>query len=155
MSKDTNVDANIREYFTMIQNVITRLAQNSFKIKAWYTTIFVAIIVLTFSYLNFIIKLIIYPILLMIGILFWFLDSYYLQQERLFRRLYNFKVDEFNNEAKKKELKIFDMDVRPFKKEEEKITRIMLSTSEILFYIPFISILVSLIVLELIFLYIP
>ncbi|GAH64617.1 unnamed protein product, partial [marine sediment metagenome] len=35
------------KYLEMIQNVIERLARNSFQIKAWAATIFTAAIVLT------------------------------------------------------------------------------------------------------------
>ena len=43
------------EYFSIIQNVITRMAQNSFYIKAWTITLIAGILVLTFSILNIII----------------------------------------------------------------------------------------------------
>jgi len=40
------------EYFSIIQKVITRIAQNSFLIKAWLITIVATIIVLTFKITN-------------------------------------------------------------------------------------------------------
>ena len=87
------------KYLEMIQNVIERLARNSFQIKAWSATIFTATIVLTYSVIN----IIIFTVLITAIVLFWALDSYYLKQERLFRKLYEDVVNQFNN-GKEKEI---------------------------------------------------
>jgi len=138
MSEKDISETAIGQYFRIIQNVISKMTHNSFLIKAWSGTIFAGVIAFTLSIAN----PIIYIILLIIVLIFWYLDSYYLKLERLFRRLYNRKVEQYNNESEKQKMKIFDMDISPFIKETKKIPRIMLSKSEVLFYLPLITILV-------------
>lgn len=74
-----------RQHFEFIQNVITRMNTNSFQIKGMAVTIVSALLAIyaTTSNIMFVF-LAIAP-----TILFWFLDSYYLQQERKFRGVYN------------------------------------------------------------------
>lgn len=73
------------KHLEMIQDVIKRMASNSFQLKAWTVTIVSAILALTGKegqgYLL--------PISLIPVLLFWGLDAYFLWQERLYRRLYN------------------------------------------------------------------
>ena len=134
------------DYFNSIQNIINRLAQNSFYIKAWTITIIAGILVLTFSILN----LIIFSTLLGISLFFWVLDSYYLKHERLFRRLYNQKVQDYNNEQKRNKMLLFDMNIKPFEDLEKKVIRIMISKSEFLFYFPLILIIAILLIYSLV-----
>jgi hypothetical protein len=150
MSQTIINDENFREYLNLIQNIITRLAQNSFRIKTWYPAIFSAVIIVSFAYPDYFIKAIIHSMLIIILIAFWYLDSYYLKQERLFRQLYNKKVDEYNDEVARNSIKIFDMNVKMFLEKEQKIPRIMFSISEIGFYSPFLIILVVLLIIQII-----
>lgn len=73
------------KHLEFIQNIITRMNTNSFQIKGWTVTIVSAILAIYASTKNyyFVISAI-FP-----TIIFWFLDSYYLMQERKFRGLYN------------------------------------------------------------------
>ena len=65
--------------------VINRMGQNSFMIKGWTITLVAALFALAAKDANHMYAIIAYfPI-----VLFWFLDSYYLYQERLFRDVYN------------------------------------------------------------------
>ena len=153
------------EYFKMIQRIIDRMARNSLLLKGWLVTIFAGIIVLKVSdYSSFISGGVI-----IITILFWFLDSYYLQQERLFRKLWRSKVEAFQNKFQNS-LNVFDMNLNAFKKGKStptpstqssnpkpngqdkvgRIPSIMLSVSEIAFYLPVIIINVVLFVYRLI-----
>lgn len=72
------------QHLNMIQEIIIRMADNSFKIKGWVITILAALAALSVDKIN--------KDYLLIGILpivaFWYLDSFYLRQERLFRKLY-------------------------------------------------------------------
>jgi len=148
MSERKGNESVFSNYFTIIQNVITRMAQNSFLIKAWSVTIVAAIFILTYSVIN----VIIFAVLLMIIGMFWYLDSYYLKLERLFRRLYNKKVEEYNIESERPKMKLFDMNYKEFIKEEQKLPRIMVSKSEMFFYAPFIIILIIFLIYSLLFL---
>ena len=85
-----------------------------------------------------------------IATIFWVLDSYYLKLERLYRRLYNVKVEEYNDNQKRKSMKVFDMDYEPFKNIEQKFLRIMVSKTEILFYAPIIGALTSFLILSIV-----
>ena len=73
-----------RLHLQFIQNVITRMNANSFQVKTWTVSIIVALAALAVNSKNYMYILIsVVP-----TILFWTLDSYYLQQERKFRGLY-------------------------------------------------------------------
>ena len=73
------------KHLELIQNVINRLANSSFFLKGW-TVIFVAA-VLGFATKD---SKPMYVWLAAIPtVSFWILDSYYLNQEKLFRRLYD------------------------------------------------------------------
>ena len=73
------------KHLEFIQDTITRMNQNSFQIKGWMITIVSALLALYANSENEIFVLVsIIP-----TILFWFLDAYYLQQERKFRGIYN------------------------------------------------------------------
>lgn len=68
----------------MLQGIIKRMASNSFLLKGWAVTLTAGIFALSAKDANTVFFLIAYiPI-----ILFWFLDSYYLQLERKYRVLY-------------------------------------------------------------------
>ncbi len=73
------------KHLEFIQSTITRMNQNSFQIKGWMITLVSALLALYASSENVIYILIaIAP-----AVVFWFLDAYYLQQERRFRGVYN------------------------------------------------------------------
>ena len=74
-----------RKHLEFIQNIITRMNSNSFLIKGWAITLVSALIGIYASNKNECFILVaIFP-----ALIFWFLDTYYLQQERKFRGLYN------------------------------------------------------------------
>jgi len=128
------------KYLEMIQKIIERLARNSFQIKAWAATIFTAVILLTYSIIN----VLIFIVLIIVTSLFWALDSYYLKQERLFRKLYTQKVNQFNNPAEKEKIEMFDMDISAF--QVNNVIKTMFSISEFLYYIAIIGTLVCLLI---------
>lgn len=97
-----------------IQDIIKRMASNSFFIKGWALSISAVIIALIpkldeiESYSPNSIPIV---ITLSIVILFMFslLDTYYLQQERIFRNEYNRKVEAIDNEDIKNSLTIISL----------------------------------------------
>ena len=73
------------KHLEFIQNIITRMNTNSFQIKGMAIAIVSALLAVYASEKNPDFVLVtIFPL-----ILFWFLDSYYLTQERKFRGVYN------------------------------------------------------------------
>ena len=73
------------KHLEFIQAIINRMNSNSFSIKGWAITIVSALLALYANNSN-----VAYIFVAIVpSILFWLLDSYYLQQERKFRGLYN------------------------------------------------------------------
>jgi hypothetical protein len=73
------------KHLEFIQAVITRMNTNSFQMKGWMVTIVSAILALYASTKNhYFVLVAIFP-----TVIFWFLDTYYLWQERKFRGLFN------------------------------------------------------------------
>lgn len=73
------------KHLDFIQLTITRMAANSFLLKAWSVTLVAALFALVakntghkYAAISFV------PVLL-----FWILDAYYLRQEKLYRKLYD------------------------------------------------------------------
>lgn len=111
------------KHIDIIQSTISRMAQNSFIVKGWAVTILIGLFVFLqknesksdlFIYIT--------PILF-----FWVLDSYYLWQERLFRKLYNKIIDNLTSESD------LSMDTSTFK-ENYSFFRTLFSVSELLSY---------------------
>ena len=76
------------KHLEMIQAVISRMANNSFLIKGWCLTLVSGLLALAGgnggnTKLVFVTYL---PVLM-----FWYLDGFFLQQERLFRKIYDYK----------------------------------------------------------------
>lgn len=89
------------KYLEFIQNIVTRMNQNSFMIKGWTVAIVSALLAVYAGKENKLFILIsIFPVSI-----FMFLDSYYLWQERKFRHLYSKALDE--DESQK--VKLFSM----------------------------------------------
>jgi uncharacterized protein YacL len=79
------MDNNKVKYLEMIENIITRMADNSFKIKGWTITLVSALLALgSLKYISYFIIIAIIPV-----ICFALLDAYYLSIERKFRSLYD------------------------------------------------------------------
>jgi len=90
------------KHLEFIQNVITRMNTNSFQIKGWSIVIASALLAIYASTKNnYFFLVAVFPTLI-----FWFLDAYYLNQERKFRGLYN---DVAGITEKPKEIKLFAM----------------------------------------------
>ena len=77
-------------HLQMLQNIIDRFSSNSFTLKGLYFTLIIGM-------LSFYKESLLWSIILIINLTFWFLDSYYLKQERYYRAIYN-KVCFFNEE---------------------------------------------------------
>jgi hypothetical protein len=73
------------EHLKMIQGIVNRLADSSFKYKGWSITVASALLALAAKDGK--------PAFALVGLLpvvaFWFLDAYYLRQERHFRVVYD------------------------------------------------------------------
>ncbi|HEL1619795.1 TPA: hypothetical protein TXL63_001654 [Streptococcus suis] len=113
------------KHIDLVQSIVTRMAQNSFFIKGWMISIVVGLFIfLQENNLknNYIIYLA--PI---IGL--WLLDSYYLWQERLYRKLYSQLICDL------KETSDLKLSVEAFKEETQYISALF-SITELLTYAP-------------------
>ena len=75
-----------KDHLEMIQGVINRMGSNAFAVKAWTVGLVAAL--LTFAAEKEATPERILVALVPVGV-FWYVDAYYLRQERLFRRLYD------------------------------------------------------------------
>lgn len=98
------------KHLEFIQSTITRMNQNSFQIKGWMITIVSALLAL---YARSEKKLYIF-IAIVPAIVFWFLDAYYLQQERRFRGVYN-DVADLSAENNRVNVREFEMPIQKYK----------------------------------------
>lgn len=73
------------KHLEFIQGVITRMNSNSFQMKGWMVAIVSALLAVFASTNNKSFVL----VAILPAVIFWFLDTYYLQQERKFRGVYN------------------------------------------------------------------
>lgn len=101
----TNADDR-RKHYELIQAVVNRLATASFQVKGWTVTITTALlgVIVAAKLPSWVALLGLVPTLL-----FWCLDAYYLQQERLFRALYNDAIRAGT------EVPVFSLDVSPYR----------------------------------------
>jgi hypothetical protein len=85
MADQSGLGADRIKHLEFIQAVVTRLGTSSFLVKGWVLTIAAAFFAVLAKHLNGTIATVgLIPLLA-----FWFLDGYFLWQERLFRQLYD------------------------------------------------------------------
>ena len=107
----------------IIQDIIKRMAFNSFMIKGWTITLVAVVLLLKGATYQVFIAYI--PLFV-----FWFLDAYFLWQERLYRRLYNWVIQHRLETDKY----LLDMNAFRFRHEEQSKFRIMFSITLGWFY---------------------
>lgn len=111
------------EEIKVIQDIIKRMASNSFNLKTWTITLIVATILFSNGGKYSIIAYV--PL-----IAFWYLDSYYLKQERLFRKVYNWTVKYRISHDDK----LFYFNPMQFNNNVQSTLRIMFTVSTLPFY---------------------
>lgn len=107
----------------IIQDIIKRMAFNSFMIKGWAISLVVVTLLLKGAVYQVWIAFI--PLLV-----FWFLDAYFLWQERMYRKLYDWVIA---NRLKTEDY-LFDMNAYRFEKEVHSRYRIIFSITLAWFY---------------------
>jgi len=107
----------------LIQNVIKRMASNSFLIKGWTITLVVVTLLLKGSRYQAFISFI--PLMV-----FWYLDAYFLRQERMYRKLYEWVIA---NRLGTDEC-LFDLNAKKFEKDVKSILKTMFSKTLGWFY---------------------
>jgi len=132
------MNENKRSHLEMIQGVVNCLSQNSFLLKGWSVVLVSALMALAAKGANlFFIFLAYLPV-----VVFWFLDGYFLWQEKLFRSLY----DNVRNVADDKI--DFSMNTSIVREKVGSVTKVILSKTLIAFHVVIIlSIIVVMILL--------
>lgn len=133
---ENNIEA-VHKEIDLIQSCINRMAHNSFLIKGWTITIVAVVLALAekltdSTYLCFVVLI---PI-----ISFWYLDAFFLQTEKMYRKMYEWVLD-----ARKKEddSYLYDLNLHRFKEHVDSRFKIMRSITLRVFYgIPFFIVLV-------------
>ena len=123
---------NKRKHLEFIQGIINRMAGNLFFLRGWTITLIAALLALFVKGTNS--NYIIYFLLVLV-LVFWILDGYFLSQERLFRALYNHvrKLDE-------KEID-FSMNTSEHKKDKKNTwVYAMFSSTLLVFYLPLVGV---------------
>lgn len=121
------------KHLEFIQNIITRMNSNSFLIKGWSVTLVSALFALAAKDANIMFVLIAYfP-----ATMFWLLDSFYLHQEKLFRKLYELVI---KNDSK---VPVYSLDTSLVKPLVKPYIRVVFSKT----ILPFHSVLIGVIVI--------
>ena len=126
-----------RKHLDFIQLTITRMAANSFLLKAWGVTLVAALFTLAEKDTNKKYWMVAY----VPAIAFWILDGYYLRQEKLYRELYNHvrktlpeKID-------------FSLNAKPYSKRVDSWFMCMFSWTLLIFYGTVIGVLIIIMIL--------
>ena len=123
---------NKRKHLEFIQGIISRMAGNLFFLRGWTITLIGALLAL-FSKNNS--PDYVFYFLIVIVLIFWILDGYFLSQERSYRDLYN-------HVRKLKEEEIdFSMDISEYQKlKKNTLIFAMFSATLLVFYLPLVGI---------------
>ena len=119
------------KHLEFIQNIISRMAGNLFFLRGWTITLIGALLAL-FSKNNS--PDYVFYFLIVVVLIFWFLDGYFLSQERSYRDLYN-HVRKLRNEDID-----FSMDISEYQKyKKNTLIYSMFSLTLLIFYIPLVG----------------
>lgn len=115
----------------IIQGIIGRMSTNSFYIKGWTVTLVSVALLINGDDFHAFISFI--PL-----IMFWFLDAYFLWQERLYRKLYDWII---TNRMETDEF-LFNMNAYRFRNEVDSKLKIMFSITLIAFYFTILALII-------------
>jgi len=122
---------NKRKHLEFIQNIISRMAGNLFFLRGWTITLVGALLAL-FSKNNS--PDYVFYFLIVVVLIFWILDGYFLSQERSYRDLYNHV-----RELKEEEID-FSMDISGYQKyKKNTLIYSMFSLTLLIFYLPLVG----------------
>jgi hypothetical protein len=137
---------NLHKELDIIQGQITRMSSNSFLIKGWTMTLMSALTAFgKETILNTEGGAVYLFMMLAILIPFWWLDAYFLKQERLFRKIYEKAI--MDPDATNR----IRYDLRPHEKIKEvhPVRHLMVKSIISWFYLPFVILIIAGIILKL------
>lgn len=119
-----------RQHIDIIEAIITRMSENSKQMKKWCIALVSGVVGISFTANH--------PWLCIIAILvivlFGYLDVFYLQLERCFRRLYNDVVEIGNDNQSPKDVSLYSTSIEDYK-EKEPFIEVLKSPSIGTFYV--------------------
>lgn len=130
-----NKEENITVHLAMIQDVIKRMADNSFKIKGWGITLVSALLGLLISNDNVTSKDLLILLIPIIG--FMAIDTFYLKKERIFRKRYEDDVKKLK-EGRLGDINFLSLSGENTKEEKTGYINVIFSSSILLLYLPLI-----------------
>ena len=112
----------------LIQNCINRMAQNSFFIKGWAITIVTVVLALMEKNIDpvYLCLILFIPLLS-----FWYLDAFFLQTERMYRKMYEWVL---GARAKNDLSSLYDLNPHRFKDQVDSRGKVMWSVTLRVFY---------------------
>ena len=114
-----------------IQGVVNRMGNNSFLVKGWAIALTAAILAVSISNVD--AKLI--CVALFSVLIFWWLDSYYLRQEKVYRKFYDRIADDSVSVSP------FSMNANVVGDEVASVMRVAITKTVFPFYFPMFSLL--------------
>ena len=112
----------------LIQNCITRMANNSFLLKGWLVSIIAVIIALSPEDYN---KMMVLFTVTMVTLSFWYLDAFFLRTEKMYRKMYTWVLEERKNGSRELQ---YDLNPHRFSSEVECIWKVIFSKTLRAFY---------------------
>ena len=124
---DKNIEI-IHKEIDLIQNCINRMAQNSFFIKGWAITVVTVVLALMEENIE---PIYLCLILLIPLLAFWYLDAFFLQMEKMYRKMYEWvlesrRTEDFNQ--------LYDLNPHRFKEQVDSRCKVMRSVTLRVFY---------------------
>jgi hypothetical protein len=130
------MDSDRVKHLELIQGVINRMASNSFALKGWTVLIVAALFALAAPLANER-----YVIIAFVPVVFfWFLDGYYLSQERYFRALYDAVREE------RQDIPLFSMKTKPVEKTDDNWVNSTFSKTVFGFHGPIVAVITAVLV---------
>lgn len=127
------------KHLELVQNIIDRMANNSFMLKGWAVTLVAGIFALAGKDADKLYFLVAYvPV-----VVFWGLDAYYLLQEKLYRSLYD-KVRVTEDDDIDFSLKITQEE---YESDDNSYSNCLISTTELWFYLPLLLVCTGIIII--------
>lgn len=130
----------IHKEIDLIQNCISRMANNSFLLKGWLITIYAVVLALLPEKAN---SLSLCLVMMVVTWAFWYLDGYFLRIEKIYRKIYDWVLLE---RPKGNRNQLYQLNPVRFKGKIEavkSIPKVMFSNTLLLFYgIPMLIVIV-------------
>lgn len=122
------LEEKLHKEIDLIQDCIKRMANNSFLLKGWAISLIGIIVALADKEIN---KIFLGVVTLIIAIIFWILDAYFLRIERMYRKMYDWVI---NERIAGRESCLYNLNPYRFEKDVGNLLKVMFSYTLALFY---------------------